>query len=92
MYSFTRSSKFRRDVRRCQRQQKDMEKFKAAHELLIAGKPLPAKNRDHLLTGNWVNHRECHLEPDWLLIYRINEQEKVIEYVRMGSHPDLFNT
>ena len=91
MYSFTRSSKFRRDVRRCQRQQKDMEKFKVIHELLIAGEPLPAKNKDHFLTGNWVNHRECHLEPDWLLIYRINDQENMIEYVRMGSHADLFS-
>ena len=67
-----------------------MEKFKGIHELLISGKPLPAKNSDHLMTGNWMNHRECHLEPDWLLIYRINEQEKVVEYVRMGTHAELF--
>ncbi len=92
MYNFTRSSKFKRDVRRCQRQQKDMDKFKAVHELLIAGKPLPVRNQDHLLTGNWSNFRECHLEPDWLLIYRINESEKIIEYARMGSHADLFNS
>ena len=91
MYSFTRSSKFRRDVRRCQQQHKDMEKFKPVHKLLMAGKPLPAKNKDHLLAGNWVNHRECHLDPDWLLIYRINAQERVIEYVRMGSYADLFS-
>ncbi len=91
MYSFTRSTKFRRDVRRCQRQQKNLDKFKAIHELLIAGNPLPAKYHDHFLIGNWVNHRECHLEPDWLLIYRINEEDKIIEYVRMGSHADLFN-
>ena len=91
MYSFTRSSKFRRDVRRCQRQHKDMETFKVIHELLIAGKPLQAKYKDHVLIGNWVNHRECHLEPDWLLIYRIDEEGKIIEYVRMGSHADLFS-
>ena len=91
MYSFTRSSKFRRDVRRCQRQHKNMEKFKTIHELLIAGKPLPSKYKDHLLIGTWVNHRECHLEPDWLLIYRINEGEQLIEYVRMGNHAELFS-
>ena len=91
MYSFTRSSKFRRDVRRCQRQHKGMEKFKTIHERLIAGKPLPTKYKDHFLIGNWVNLRECHLEPDWLLIYRINEEEQLIEYVRMGSHADLFS-
>jgi len=92
MYTFTRSSTFRRDVRRCQRQQKDMQKFKAVHELLIVGKPLPTKNKDHLLTGNWVNYRECHLEPNWLLICRINATQKHIEYVRMGSHADLFGS
>ena len=91
MYSFTRSAKFLRDVRRCQRQHKDLDTFKASHELLIAGKPLPAKHKDPFLIGNWVNHRECHLEPDWLLIYRINEEEQLIEYVRMGSHADLFS-
>lgn len=91
MYSFTRSTKFRRDARRCQRQHKDMDKFKAVHGLLITGKPLPDKNKDHQLMGHWNNYRECHLEPDWLLIYRINKQEKVIEYIRMGSHADLFS-
>ncbi len=91
MYSFTRSSKFRRDVGRCQRQQKDMDKFKTIHELLMAGKPLPTKNKDHLLTGNWGHYRECHLEPDWLLIYRIDDEDKIIEYVRMGSHAELFS-
>jgi len=55
-------------VRRCQRQQKNMDKFKTVHELLITGKPLPDRNKDHLLTGNWSSYRECHLEPDWLLI------------------------
>jgi mRNA interferase YafQ len=92
MYGFTRSTKFRRDIRRCQRQQKDMDKFKEIHELLVMGKPLPARNKDHLLTGNWRNHRECHVEPDWLLIYRINDDKYIIEYVRTGSHSDLFNT
>ncbi len=92
MYSFTRSSKFRRDIRRCQRQQKDMDKFKVIHELLIMSKQLPARNKDHLLTGNWKNHRECHIEPDWLLIYRVNDDENVIEYVRTGTHADLFST
>ena len=92
MYGFTRSSRFKRDVRRCQRQQKNMDKFKTVHELLTAGKPLPTRNKDHLLTGNWSSYRECHLEPDWLLIYRVNEKEQIIEYVRMGSHADLFNS
>lgn len=91
MYEFRRSTQFRRDVKRCQKQHKDMTKFRAIHEALITGKPLRNENRDHKLTGNWKNHRECHIEPDWLLIYRVNEQRKEIEYVRMGSHADLFS-
>ncbi|MDA0197011.1 MAG: type II toxin-antitoxin system YafQ family toxin [Bacteroidetes bacterium] len=46
---------------------------------------------NHYLSGRWSGYRECHIEPDWLLIYRINEDEKCIEYVRMGSHSDLFS-
>jgi mRNA interferase YafQ len=91
MYGFTRSSQFRRDVKLCVRQGKDMDKFKAVHELLVARKPLPQKNRDHPLTGNWRGYRDCHLEPDWLLIYSVNEKDKLIEYVRMGSHSELFD-
>ncbi|MCH7928444.1 MAG: type II toxin-antitoxin system YafQ family toxin [Candidatus Dadabacteria bacterium] len=44
-----------------------------------------------MLSGNWNGHRECHIEPDWLLIYRIDRENKVIEYVRMGSHSDIFS-
>ena len=58
---------------------------------LVVGKSLPEANRDHLLTGNWDDHQECHLESDWLVIYRINKTVKVLEYVRMGSHAELFN-
>jgi len=90
MYEIRLSSKFRRDIRRCKRQSRDMRLFKDINALLIAGKPLPKKNRDHNLSGNWSEHRECHLNPDWLLIYRIDEDEKVIEYVRTGSHSELF--
>ncbi len=90
MYQFRRSPQFRRDVKRCQKQHKGMMKFRAIHEALITGQPLSSEHRDHKLSGNWKDHRECHIEPDWLLIYRVNEQRKEIEYVRMGSHSDLF--
>lgn len=90
MYEIRLSSKFRRDVRRCKRQRKVMDLFKNINALLISGKPLLKKNSDHKLSGNWNGHRECHIEPDWLLIYRVDEDEKVIEYVRTGSHSELF--
>lgn len=90
MYLVKRTTQFRRDTKLCQKRGKDMDKFKTLNELLIAGRSLPPANRDHLLSGNWKGHRECHIEPDWLLIYRILPQEGVLEYVRMGSHSDLF--
>lgn len=90
MYTIRTSARFRRDVRRCQKQGKNMALFKQINELLVAGKRLPPKYRDHLLTGNWHGYRECHIRPDWLLIYHIDESVKEIEYVRMGSHSELF--
>lgn len=90
MYEIQVSSKFKRDVKRCNRQQKDMNKFKAVSLLLEAGDPLPDHNKDHVLTGNWQGYRECHIEPDLLLIYRINDTDKIIELARLGSHSELF--
>ena len=54
------------------------------------GEPLPDKNRDHDLSGDWVGHRECHILPDWLLIYRIEDNVLVLTLARTGSHSDLF--
>lgn len=57
---------------------------------LARGEKLPDKNKDHELTGDWVGHRECHILPDWLLIYRIEDDLLVLTLVRTGSHSDLF--
>lgn len=84
------SGQFRRDMKTAAKRRKDVRKFQAVHEILASGKPLPLKNKDHLLTGNWKGCRECHIEPDWLLVYRFFKEEDVLEYVRMGSHADLF--
>lgn len=56
---------------------------------LVKGEKLPEKNRDHSLTGNWVNHRECHVTPDWLLIYKVEADILVLTLTRTGSHSDL---
>lgn len=87
MYKIHTSTKFRRDIRRCKRQHKNMQLFKDINALLVAGKPLPLKNNDHILTGNWYGHRECHIEPDWLLIYKVYKNEKssnmpVLDHIR----------
>jgi len=67
-----------------------MNKLKKIISLLCEGKKLPAKNKDHFLSGNWSNYRECHIEPDWLLIYQVNTDDLLIELIRLGSHSELF--
>lgn len=57
---------------------------------LAMGEPLPEKNMDHPLTGNWSGHRECHIQPDWLLIYRIDGDVLILTLARTGTHSDLF--
>ena len=57
---------------------------------LSMGEALPDKHKDHVLTGNWAGHRECHILPDWLLIYRIEEEVLVLTLTRTGTHSDLF--
>ena len=79
---------FKRDIRKMVKRAKNLEKLYAVIELLAEGARLPTKYRDHNLTGNWQGCRECHVEPDWLLIYEINDNSLFLE--RTGSHSDLF--
>jgi mRNA interferase YafQ len=65
-----------------------MDKLRDLVLLLAKESELPAHNKDHLLTGNWKDHRECHIEPDWLLIYKLDPNQ--ITLVRTGTHADLF--
>ena len=71
-----------------QRQGREVEKLKRVLEDLVKGEPLAAKHRDHVLVGQYKGTRECHIEPDWLLIYELGEAEIVL--IRTGSHSDLF--
>jgi len=84
----TQTNQFKKDIKRIQKRGKDLEKIKAAITLLLAGSPLPPKNRDHQLGGNWSGHRDCHIEPDWILIYKALDDEIRLE--RTGTHSDLF--
>ncbi|MBV5330460.1 MAG: type II toxin-antitoxin system YafQ family toxin [Chlorobium sp.] len=83
------SSQFKRDVRQAQKRGKDMEKLKTLLTLLIEGNPLPATYLDHPLKGRWLNFRDAHIEPDWLLIYKINDD--IVRFERTGRHTDLFD-
>jgi mRNA interferase YafQ len=82
------TKQFEKDLKRSLKRSKRMEKFKLVAEALIEGQDLDPLHRDHKLIGNVVCRRECHLESDWLLIYKLEESRVIFE--RMGSHSDLF--
>lgn len=88
MRSIRRDSQFKRDVRLLIKRGKDMKKLKDVIQRLVNSELLPARNRDHPLKGPLKDCRECHVESDWLLIYRIDGSELCL--VRTGSHADLF--
>ncbi|TPJ48569.1 MULTISPECIES: type II toxin-antitoxin system YafQ family toxin [unclassified Mesorhizobium] len=83
------SGQFRRDVKRMEKRGKDLAKLRELLGLLIAGLELPARYKDHPLKGDWKDYRDAHVEPDWLLIYRIADDE--LRLARTGSYSDLFN-
>ena len=89
MLQIERSNQFKKDVKRAVKRGKNPEALKNIIELLASGKPLPVKNRDHKLSGDYANYRECHIEPDWLLIYYVSSE--VLRLERTGTHADLFD-
>lgn len=89
MLTPVRSTQFRRDVKKAERRGKDMAKLRTLLLLLIDQQPLPAHYRDHPLKGAWSLYRDAHIEPDWLLIYRIAGNE--LQLARTGTHADLFD-
>ncbi len=84
-----RSGQFRRDVKRAEKRGKDLGKLRELLSLLMTEHTLPPTYKDHPLKGNWKGFRDAHIEPDWLLIYRIVGDE--LQLARTGSHSDLFN-
>lgn len=89
MYRLVTTTRFEKDVKLAKKRGKDLSKLRKLMELLLEGKKLPLKNRDHWLTGNYNDRRECHIEPDWLLIYK--PEQKQIIFERTGTHSDLFD-
>lgn len=91
MYQPVYTKQFRKDIKRVEKSgNKDIEKLKAIIRLLLGGKQLDLPYRDHNLKGNFKDRRECHIEPDWLLIYKLSRREKTIIFERTGSHADIF--
>lgn len=89
MRAVRHAGQFTRDLRLAKRRGRDLTKLSEILDLLIGGGALPEAKRDHKLQGGqWHGCRECHIEPDWLLIYRIGQDE--VQLVRTGTHSDLF--
>ena len=84
-----RSAKFKQDVRRAEKRGRDLNKLKTVLLLLLEAKPIPEAYRDHPLKGRWRGFRDLHIEPDWLLLYRVTDEE--LHLARTGSHADLFD-
>lgn len=79
---------FEKDIKRMQKRGKNLEKLKSIIRSLVQEEPLDALHRDHKLIGSWQGRRECHIESDWLLVYK--SEEKRIIFERSGTHSDLF--
>lgn len=89
-YEVDRTAKFKKDLKKAIKHGCNMKLLDDIVNKLQNGECLPEKNQDHPLHGNWENYRECHITPDWLLIYRYFDDVLVLSLVRTGSHSNLF--
>lgn len=90
MKSVSQTTQFSRDVKRMRKRGKDLSKLQEIVRRLATGMMLPPKHRDHPLIGPWAPSRDCHVEPDWILIYTADSESLCLE--RTGTHADLFKT
>jgi len=84
------TNKFKKDFKSISKRNYDTKKLENVVKLISQQVTLPEKYRDHFLTGNWKGFRECHIEPDWLLIYKIEHDILTLTLTRTGTHSDLF--
>ena len=89
-YTVKFTAQFKRDYKLALKRGLNITLLENIVAVLAMGESLPEKNKDHALTGNWTGHRECHILPDWLLVYRIEENVLVLTLARTGTHSDLF--
>jgi mRNA interferase YafQ len=90
-YTIKPTSRFQRDLKRVQKRGYDISLIKNIIKQLANGESLSEKNRDHALSGNFKGCRECHITPDWLLIYEVDNGELILYLTRTGTHSDLFD-
>lgn len=90
-YKVVPTALFRKEYKRAMKRHLPIELLDRIIADLSLGVPLPEKNRDHALSGDWIGYRECHILPDWLLIYRLEDDILVLTLTRTGTHSDLFS-
>lgn len=90
-YTVKFTTQFKKDYKRVMKRGLQIERLDKVVERLAMGEALPEKSRDHELSGNWAGYRECHIQPDWLLVYCIKENLLVLTLTRTGTHSDLFD-
>ena len=89
LYEVKQTVQFKRDYRLAKKRGQNLKLLQEIILMLADGKPLPEKNRDHPLTGDWKGFRECHITPDWLLVYKLEDDILVLTLTRIGTHSDL---
>lgn len=85
------TTQFKKDYKLAMKRHMNIELLDDIIRTLARGETLPEKNKDHALTGDWTGHRECHIQSDWLLVYRIDDDVLVLTLTRTGTHSDLFS-
>lgn len=90
MYNLVATGRFKKDLKAAIKRGYDIRLMDEVISQLVEGKELPERNSDHSLSGNWKGHRECHITPDWLLIYKVDHDILVLTLTRTGTHSDLF--
>ena len=90
MYRIIPTARFRKALKRAAKRGLPMEQLERVVDVLSAGETLAPKYRDHALTGDYIGYRECHIQPDWLLIYRVDEEILTLVLAYTGTHSDLF--
>jgi len=90
MYSIKFTNKFKKDIKRCQKRGYDLNLLRDVVDLLATTGELPSKYKPHKLSGNYKNRMECHIQPDWLLVWIQNNKELILIFTDTGTHSDLF--
>ena len=90
MLNVVLSNRFRKDLKLISKRGYDLNLLDAVVNTIAEQRPLPEKNKDHALTGDYIGFRECHILPDWLLVYRVDGDDLILFLSRTGTHSDLF--